>query len=151
MAQTRHHRVMLAIVASVLNVQNGHTRGRQQRLADVAGIVWAAVVHQHDLQSADGPQFRQRIDQPPYRGRATIDGNDDRESDLAHSFGEYLVLGFPHATQEVIEPLPMSRMVAATWATSASVRSGNIGRLSTCADTVSLSTQPDGPRATRPR
>ena len=79
MPQPGHDRIMLAVVPRVLDIGHRDRRRRSQGAADIAGIVRAAVVHQHHFQSAGGFQRRQRLDQPANGGGAAIDRHDDRK------------------------------------------------------------------------
>ena len=83
MAQAGHDRVVLAEIAGVLDIGQRHRGASHQGLADLAGVVRAAVVDQDDLQPARRAQRRQRLDQPADGGGAAIDRHDDGQAEPA--------------------------------------------------------------------
>ena len=57
-AQPRHHRIMLTKIARMFYVGQRHRRALLQGAADIAGIIRAAIIHQHNFDPAFGAQRR---------------------------------------------------------------------------------------------
>ena len=58
MAQPGHHRVMLTKIACMFYIGQRHRRTLLQGAADIAGIIRAAIIHQHNFDAAFGAQRR---------------------------------------------------------------------------------------------
>src|SRR5271167_2945100 len=77
--QSRHYRIMLAVVAGQTDNRHSYARLVEQGVTHCKAVIGAAVIDEHDLVSARDREILERANQIGDAGRAVVDRNHDRQ------------------------------------------------------------------------